>query len=158
TRDNPAQLRRLRELETLSRRRIELSQELVELRSRKVVVPADLVANVVEGKGVMESIRTLTDAMDEEEERLLADRVRALEKDTRETNLIIAAGGCFSIVTILIVGLVIGNDIGRSVGTLVSAAQRLQAGDLAYRVPNHATDETRTLAEAFHRIAGQLAD
>lgn len=70
----------------------------------------------------------------------------------------------FSVVALLIlfaavlVGLVIAGQLARPISSLVFAAERVRAGDLAVRVPErHSDDEIGVLARAFNRMIGQLS-
>ncbi len=57
-----------------------------------------------------------------------------------------------------LIGLVIANQIARPVGRLITATDRVRAGDLSVRVPEAATgDEVAGLSRAFNRMTGQLA-
>ena len=57
-----------------------------------------------------------------------------------------------------LIGLVIANQIARPVGRLITAAERVRAGDLTVQVPEAATgDEVAGLSRAFNRMTGQLA-
>ena len=58
----------------------------------------------------------------------------------------------------MLIGLVLANQIARPIGRLITAAERVRAGDLAVRVPEVATgDEVAGLSRAFNRMTGQLA-
>ena len=57
-----------------------------------------------------------------------------------------------------LIGLVIANQIARPVGQLITATERVRAGDLSVRVPEATTgDEVAGLSRAFNRMTGQLA-
>ncbi len=70
----------------------------------------------------------------------------------------------FAVVALLVlsaavlIGLVMANQIARPVGRLITAAERVRAGDLGVRVPEATTrDEIAGLSRAFNRMTGQLA-
>jgi two-component system nitrogen regulation sensor histidine kinase NtrY len=70
----------------------------------------------------------------------------------------------FAVVALLVlsaavlVGLLLANQIVRPIGRLISAAERVRAGDLATRVPETAADdEVADLSRAFNRMTGQLS-
>jgi two-component system nitrogen regulation sensor histidine kinase NtrY len=57
------------------------------------------------------------------------------------------------------VGLVIANQLARPISRLISAAERVRAGDLSARVPDGpANDELGSLNRAFNRMTSQLED
>jgi two-component system nitrogen regulation sensor histidine kinase NtrY len=58
----------------------------------------------------------------------------------------------------VLIGLLLANQIARPIAGLISAAERVRAGDLAVRVPDPPTDdEIAGLSRAFNRMTGQLA-
>ncbi|HWA78682.1 MAG TPA: PAS domain-containing sensor histidine kinase [Acetobacteraceae bacterium] len=58
----------------------------------------------------------------------------------------------------VLIGLVMANQIARPVGRLITAAERVRAGDLGVRVPEAPTgDDIAGLSRAFNRMTGQLA-
>jgi len=70
----------------------------------------------------------------------------------------------FALIAVLVlcaaalIGLVIANQIARPIGRLITAAERVRAGDLTVRVPEATTgDEVAGLSRAFNRMTGQLA-
>ena len=70
----------------------------------------------------------------------------------------------FTVVALLIlfaavlVGLVIAGQMARPISSLVFAAERVRAGDLAVRVPERQSDdEIGVLSRAFNRMIGQLS-
>jgi len=75
-----------------------------------------------------------------------------------ELALIFAMVALLVLCAAALIGLVFANQIVRPVGRLISAADRVRAGDLAVRVPEVATgDELGALSRAFNRMTGQLA-
>ena len=84
--------------------------------------------------------------------------------DSNRSGLQITLAMIFALVALLmllaatLIGLVIANQIARPIGRLITAAERVRAGDLAVRVPEAATgDEVAGLSRAFNRMTGQLA-
>ncbi|HEX3346804.1 MAG TPA: PAS domain-containing sensor histidine kinase [Acetobacteraceae bacterium] len=75
-----------------------------------------------------------------------------------ELALIFAMVALLVLCAAALIGLVFANQIVRPVGRLISAADRVRAGDLAVRVPEVTTgDELGALSRAFNRMTGQLA-
>lgn len=84
--------------------------------------------------------------------------------DKNRSGLQITFALIFALVALLVlaaavlIGLLIANQIARPVGNLITAAERVRAGDLAVRVPEVNTgDELAWLSRAFNRMTGQLA-
>ncbi len=70
----------------------------------------------------------------------------------------------FAIVALLVlaaavlIGLVMANTMARPIAGLITAAERVRAGDLSVRVPEmRSDDEMAGLLRAFNRMTGQLA-
>jgi two-component system nitrogen regulation sensor histidine kinase NtrY len=84
--------------------------------------------------------------------------------DESRSWLQIAFAWIFALVALLVlsaavlIGLMIANQIARPVGRLITAAERVRAGDLTVQVPEVAAgDELAGLSRAFNRMTGQLA-
>ena len=72
--------------------------------------------------------------------------------------LIFAMVALLVLLAAVLIGLVMANQIARPIGRLITAAERVRAGDLGVRVPEAATgDEVAGLSRAFNRMTGQLA-
>jgi two-component system nitrogen regulation sensor histidine kinase NtrY len=72
--------------------------------------------------------------------------------------LIFAVVALLVLLAAVLIGLVLANQIARPIGRLITAAERVRAGDLGVRVPEAATgDEVAGLSRAFNRMTGQLA-
>jgi two-component system nitrogen regulation sensor histidine kinase NtrY len=83
--------------------------------------------------------------------------------DQNRTGLQVTFALIFALVALLVlaaavlIGLVLANQIARPVGRLITAAERVRAGDLSVRVPEVASgDELAGLSRAFNRMTGQL--
>jgi two-component system nitrogen regulation sensor histidine kinase NtrY len=73
--------------------------------------------------------------------------------------LIFAVVALLVLVAAVLIGLVLANQIARPVGRLITAAERVRAGDLGVRVHEEATgDEVAGLSRAFNRMTEQLGD
>ena len=103
--------------------------------------------------GILEHMRR-TDAAVAEYHRL----------DENRSGLQLTFALIFALIALLVlcaaalIGLVIANQIARPVGQLITAAERVSAGDLSVRVAEATTgDEVAGLSRAFNRMTGQLA-
>ena len=83
--------------------------------------------------------------------------------DQSRSGLQVAFALVFALVALLVlaaavlIGLVMATQIARPVGRLITAAERVRAGDLTVRVPEASTgDELAGLSRAFNRMTGQL--
>jgi two-component system nitrogen regulation sensor histidine kinase NtrY len=84
--------------------------------------------------------------------------------DQSRASLQVELAFIFAMVALLVlcaaalIGLMFANQIARPVGRLISAVERVRAGDLGVRVPESQTgDEFGALSRAFNRMTGQLA-
>lgn len=85
----------------------------------------------------------------------------ALEQATEAQRAVYrAVSGAFLLVVVLsvLMAYTMLRTFSRSVGMLVQGAERLAAGDLAYRVPVTTRDEMGRLAQAFNQMAQELND
>lgn len=64
----------------------------------------------------------------------------------------------FSAIISVAFAFLLGRSLGMRVNTIVSAAEKLAAGDMQGRVPVESADELGRLGAAFNRMAEQLAD
>ena len=94
-------------------------------------------------------------------EQAVADYQRL---DENRSGLQLTFALIFALIALLVlcaaalIGLVIANQIARPIGRLITAAERVRAGDLSVRVPEASTgDEVAGLSRAFNRMTGQLA-
>jgi two-component system nitrogen regulation sensor histidine kinase NtrY len=72
--------------------------------------------------------------------------------------LVFACAALLVLLAAVLVGLVFANGLARPISRLVSAAERVRAGDLSTRVEEErADDELATLTRAFNRMTSQLS-
>ncbi len=72
--------------------------------------------------------------------------------------LIFACAALLVLLAAVLVGLVFANQLARPISRLISAAERVRAGDLSTRVEEGtAEDELATLTRAFNRMTSQLS-
>ena len=84
--------------------------------------------------------------------------------DQNRTGLQVTFAVVFALVALavlagaVLIGLVLANQIARPVGALITAAERVRAGDLTVRVTEVNTgDDIAGLSRAFNRMTGELA-
>lgn len=72
--------------------------------------------------------------------------------------LIFACAALLVLLAAVLVGLVFANQLARPISRLITAAERVRAGDLSTRVDEGtADDELATLSRAFNRMTNQLS-
>jgi two-component system nitrogen regulation sensor histidine kinase NtrY len=72
--------------------------------------------------------------------------------------MIFAVGALLVLLAAVLIGLVLANQLARPISRLITAAERVRAGDLSVRVEEgDADDEVGSLSRAFNRMTNQLA-
>jgi two-component system nitrogen regulation sensor histidine kinase NtrY len=103
--------------------------------------------------GVLEHLRTTELAFQEYEQ---LDRNRGSLQVTFA--LIFACAALLVLLAAVLVGLVFANQMARPIARLITAAERVRAGDLSTRVEEGTQDdELATLSRAFNRMTNQLS-
>ena len=133
-RDDPAsrereQLKRLDRLEMLARRRAALAGEVVEAARRRSS-PERVDRMLLEGKRVMDEIRSLQEAMEDFEEGLLVMRENRTERLTRQARLAVLAAVLAALALVAFAGLSIFRDLRQReklAEEVRSAREQLQA-------------------------------
>jgi two-component system nitrogen regulation sensor histidine kinase NtrY len=126
-------------------------------RARALVrldLPPDLMLMIVRplDPGVLEHMRTTELAFQEYDQ---LDRNRGGLQVTFA--LIFAGAALLVLLGAVLIGLVLANQLARPIARLITAAERVRAGDLAARVEEgREEDELGTLTRAFNRMTSQL--
>ena len=74
--------------------------------------------------------------------------------------MIFVAAALLVLLAAVLIGLVLANQLARPISRLITAAERVRAGDLSTRVEEGrggADDEVASLSRAFNRMTSQLA-
>jgi two-component system nitrogen regulation sensor histidine kinase NtrY len=72
--------------------------------------------------------------------------------------MIFAVGALLVLLAAVLIGLVLANQLARPISRLITAAERVRAGDLSVRVEEgDSDDEVGSLSRAFNRMTNQLA-
>ncbi|HZF75799.1 MAG TPA: PAS domain-containing sensor histidine kinase [Acetobacteraceae bacterium] len=102
--------------------------------------------------GVLEHMRTTELAFQEYDQ---LDRNRGSLQVTFA--LVFACAGLLVLLAAVLVGLMLANGLARPISRLITAAERVRAGDLSTRVEEGTQDdELSTLTRAFNRMTNQL--
>lgn len=158
TRDNPRQRPRLDRLTMLVNKKFAELQETIDLRSgaggfaaaRAVVLSA-------RGKQLMDDIRAVIAAMEQDENQLLARRESRAEASARATLVAIAIGLPLAILLCAVLAVLLTRHIAVPLRQMTAVAEQLARGDLAVALPAvHRADEVGVLGESFARMTGWL--
>jgi len=166
TADNPAQQRRLDSLDALVATRLERFQWTVD--TRRTGGPAAAGRAVIGGRGkeLMQQVRGLVRRMEEEEERLLAERSAALQAKARLARLAAWGGGLVAVTLAVVAGALITRELAgrrRAEQTLEQTRTRFQqmlASSTAVIYANAVSGSTFSptwVSENVTRITGYAA-
>jgi len=111
TADSPIQLERLDTLESVARQRIELSDQIEQIRKTDGFEQARRLIATGQGKIVMDHARDLSAAMQDEENRLLALRTAAQLRNERFADLAILIGGGLAFILSILINRSIYYDV-----------------------------------------------
>lgn len=157
TADNPNQQRRLDALEPLITQKLAELKEAIDLRKNKGFDAARLVVVQNTGKAVMDNIRKVSDAMDQEESELLKVRDTESRANVRNMHLTILFGTIFAVVFVILAGFFITRNITVPLNEISNIAERIASGDLTVSVATgDRTDEVGSLVRTFDRMSQSL--
>lgn len=157
TADNPPQLARLGEIETLLLHRSEKAQELTELRDSSALrTDAKAAALVNEGQAISTHLRAIAADLKGEESSLLAFRQEATRQATLFTRRSVIYGSIGALLLVTLSGLLLARSIVRPLAQLGGSATRIGEGDYAHRATITAEDEIGLLGNVFNQMAAQV--
>jgi CheY-like chemotaxis protein len=155
--DNPAQQKRLTELEPILARRFHELEILVDSQSS---TPADKAARaqVLAGSGeaqTEQARRILTDMADDERQ-LLAERQARAKTAADGASGAVGLTMLFTILVIGVTGFLVTHSIAHPLENLRVGAERIGSGEYGHRVPVESRDEIGRLGAVFNRMAEQI--
>jgi PAS domain S-box-containing protein len=129
TRDNPLQQARLDSLETLTARRIDLLDKVIEAHRRHRFAAAAEVMNTGRVRDLMDQIRGMAARMENDETRLLGERSATLRARANETRLAVLGGMLLALILALAAGVLVRRElVGRQ-----RAEETLRAAQVRFR-------------------------
>ncbi len=157
TDDNTVQQPRLQLYDTLFKQRVDMAQNLVDIRDANPTgVDQRVAALVLSGQKVSEQLRSVAAELSSEESRLLETRQQGSARATTMTRNTVIFGSVSALLIVIISGLILARSITRPVAKLSAGATRIGEGDYAHRVTVESQDEIGHLATVFNRMAGQV--
>jgi len=149
--DNPNQTRRIDDMHPLIDGKLAELKRTIELRRASTFEATVALIAGGEGKQIMDKIRTIITAMDQEESSLLETRARDSESSAETTRLVIEWGSIGAILLTVIVGWLITSSLSTQIGSAVrhiqSSSTELQAAS------NQQATGAREQATAMAEIA-----
>jgi signal transduction histidine kinase/DNA-binding response OmpR family regulator len=157
TADNATQQERIARLDALLQQRTTLAEAVIALRDRGTAA-ADTPFQQTLGAGaqVGRDIRQVSNAIEQEERRLLAQRSALADATQRRTNSTLLYGSSASLLVMLAIVVWLLSSIRRPVRSLVAGAEQLARGEYAHRVAHASNDEIGDLAQAFNAMAADI--
>jgi methyl-accepting chemotaxis protein len=159
TQDNPHQQKNLDRLEPLVASRLEVMAHLIDVRRQGGFEAAAKLIAAGDGNRIMEGIRELTTAMDNEERTLLQQRAEDVENAARNGKWTIVIGTVASLIFVTLTGFYLVRSLTDLIGTAVSQMQSSSAELLATanQQATGATEQATSMNEIATTISELLA-
>lgn len=158
TSDNPAQQRRIGELEAAIKIKLSELAETIALRRQQGERAAVQVVLTDKGKSAMEEIRGIAGEMDAQESDLLRQRDASAKATARFATTSMLFGGVLVLVLVLTVGLLIQRSITRPLAAFMQFVARVGEGDLTHQARISSADELGELAEHLDQMVTGLKE
>jgi methyl-accepting chemotaxis protein len=161
TSDNSTQQARIETLGAKIADKFSELQETIDLRRdpAKGFQAALAVVQSDRGKTVMDEIRKVVGAMEDEENGLLQKRSEESNRSVEQTHSTIVWGTFSAFVFLSLAGFIITQNISRPLNEISDVAQRIAAGDLSGNVTTYdRSDEVGQLSRTFSRMNGSLQE
>jgi signal transduction histidine kinase/DNA-binding response OmpR family regulator/CHASE3 domain sensor protein len=150
TADNPRQQQSLATLTPVVRQRLESMRQLFDASNREVQ------QTVFAGTALMEQARQLTQAVNQEESRLLQERTARARRAEVNTRQLLEYGAMLAVLLTAFIGWLVTRSILRPVKALASGAARIGTGDYSQAVVVDREDELGRLAAVFNDMSARI--
>jgi methyl-accepting chemotaxis protein len=159
TSDNPAQQERAQALRGLVDDKFAEMQETIDVRTTQGFEPAKAIVLTDKGKAVMDDIRSVLTAMDEEERSLLAVRDAASANAAKTTKTVVVIGLVVGLVVLIGIAFLLTRSIVRPLREMTDRLADIAdgEGDLTQRVDESRADELGALGRNFNRFVEKIA-
>jgi len=163
--DNPEQVERLIEIDTLQKQWLVEAAEK-EINARRKVTISDLntmniVISLIEaqtGKAIIDKIRQIKSQFIHVENSLLLKRKLSAEKAIKSVKLIVVFGTVAILLLAGILSVYIYSYIAKSLEQLVATTRRIALGDFDHPVIMNSNDEFSTLGQSFNLMSKSLKE
>ncbi|TPH15640.1 CHASE3 domain-containing protein [Litorilituus lipolyticus] len=158
--DNPVQVARLTEIESLQKKWLK-EAAFVEIAARQdtSMSPELVMAEVVRlvelqtGKNIIDQIRAIKANFNAMEQSLMKRRQQESAQAASQTLFVVIAGTLLSLLLALIVAALVASHISRKLKTLMSGTTKIEQGDYQTVIELHGNDEFSLLAKAFNNMS-----
>lgn len=159
TADNPDQQQRLDTVEPLIQSRIEIMQEVINLRRQQGFARAQQEVLTDRGENLNNRIRQGIADMQNEEQRLLQLRTAAAQTAAQRTLDSILYGVPLYSILLVLIGLLLARNISDPLRRIAKVADQVGSGDFSVDIPRmDRQDEIGTLNNAFHQMVINLRE
>lgn len=159
TTDNPTQQRNLDTLEVLLDRRLAKLQANLRLRQTRGLNAALSDIQTGQGKRMTEEIRSLVQAMEDEERRLLQQRSKEAQDSARDTINSNRFGIPLAFILLALIGYLLSRGISAPLKAISEAAEQVAKGDLSKDLPvSDRQDEIGVLTRTFNQMLASLRE
>ncbi|WP_193196896.1 response regulator [Nostoc sp. MG11] len=153
TEDNPNQQNRLYRLQPLINQRMAVMKNVIELRQIQGLEPAQKAILTDSGKQLMDEIRKLLQAMENEENVLLKQRSEKAQAAIQQTLASIVYGIPLSFLILALIGFLLSRHISKPLKQVSDLAENIADGDLSVSLPNSdRQDEIGVLTRIFNQM------
>jgi methyl-accepting chemotaxis protein len=159
TADDPAQLKRVGELESLVRARLDELKSVVALRAGPNGLDAAVQSlSAGTGRATSDSIRTVLRDMEADERAELKQRGEAVSSSTTFARTVIVVGVGLVLLLMAGGGYVLARRIAGPVHEVTDALRALERGDLTVSVPIRTDDELAVMARSLNAATAGLRE
>ena len=155
--DNPVQHQRIGRMSELVGSYGTFAAGVADLREAKGFAAAGQALALEQNRQLLDEMRRVTQAIQQEEERLLAERTSEAGRNAGLARLSIVYGTMAALLLAALAGWMITRSVTRPLRNLTAAAERVALGDLDVQVPvRSSNDEIAVLSRAFGRMVQSL--
>ncbi|GIJ45545.1 chemotaxis protein [Virgisporangium aliadipatigenens] len=159
TADNPAQRKRVGELEPLVRTRLDELKSMVDLRAGANGLDAAVAAMTSgSGRATSDGIRALLGDMETDERTELQERQEAVAASVAFAYTLLLVGTGLVLLFMAVAGTVLGRRISGPVREVTAALAALEQGDLTVSVPVQTSDELAVMARSLNGATSGLRE
>lgn len=118
---------------------------------------AQLIAELTDGKEIMDKIRWVITNMNDKEDQILSTRIEDATSSINEVFLSIVYGTGLAVIFLIVVGVGLTLNIAKPLREITNAAKKIATGDLDELIaPLERQDEVGDLSQTFNRMSQSL--
>ncbi|MEW6209392.1 MAG: CHASE3 domain-containing protein [Acidobacteriota bacterium] len=139
--------------EPLTMQKLDHGKQTIEIRRTKGFEAATQYIRTGQGKKIMDDLRRIAGEMETDEDRVLQQRIKDVNDNTRMALAVILYGISASVMLMAAVGFFITKNITGPVNEIAAVSDRIAEGDVSATPREYdRSDEVGALARAFNRV------